>query len=166
LSHAAPARAALQRIDPNVPILSARTMRAVIDESMADTAFTTTILMVAAIVALLLGAIGLYGVIGYVVVQRTQEIGVRIALGARPRQVQRMVLRQGLVLAAAGVVVGVAGALALTRALESLLYQVDRLDPVTFGVVPVVLLAVSALAAYIPARRASTVSPLQALRAE
>ncbi|MGH7444784.1 MAG: FtsX-like permease family protein, partial [Longimicrobiales bacterium] len=159
-------RAAVQRIEPNVPIMTARTMRAVVDASMADTAFTTTILMVAAIVALLLGAIGLYGVIGYVVSQRTQEIGVRIALGARPAEVRTMVLRQGLGLAIGGVLLGLVGAFALTRVLESLLYEVDRLDPLTFMIVPVVLLGVSALAAWIPARRAAGVSPLQALRAE
>lgn len=166
LALAAPARAALQRAEPNVPLMTARTMRAVVDESMAETAFTTTVLTIAALMALLLGAIGLYGVIGYVVAQRTQEIGVRIALGAQPRQVQRMVLRQGLVLAILGVVLGLAGAIALTRALESLLYEVDRLDPVTFGVVPAILLAASALAAYLPARRASRLSPLEALRAD
>lgn len=159
-------RAAVQRIEPNVPIMTARTMNAVVDASMADTAFTTTILMVAAIVALLLGAIGLYGVIGYVVSQRTQEIGVRIALGARPAEVSAMVLRQGIGLAGAGVLLGLVGAFALTRVLESLLYEVDRLDPLTFMVVPVVLLGVSALAAWIPARRAAGVSPLQALRTE
>ncbi len=159
-------RAAVQRLEPDVPLMTARTMQAVVDESMADTAFTTTILMVAAVVALLLGAIGLYGVIGYVVTQRTQEIGVRIALGARPAEVHRMVLRQGLVLAALGILLGTAAAAALTRTLESVLFEVSRLDPLTFAVVPVVLLLASAVAAWIPARRAAAIPPLQALRTD
>ncbi|HEU5208579.1 MAG TPA: ABC transporter permease [Longimicrobiales bacterium] len=160
------ARAAVQRAEPNVPITTARTMAAVIRESMADTAFTTTILMIAAVVALLLGAIGLYGVIGYVVTQRTQEIGVRIAIGARPEQVRTMVLREGLVLALIGIVIGTAAAAALTRGLERVLYEVNRLDPLTFVVVPLVLLLTSALAAWVPARRAAAIAPLEALRSE
>lgn len=160
------ARAAVQRTEPNVPITTARTMAAVVRESMADTAFTTTVLMIAAVVALLLGAIGLYGVIGYVVTQRTQEIGVRIAIGARPEQVRTMVLREGLVLALVGIVIGTAAAAALTRGLESVLYEVNRLDPLTFVVVPLVLLLTSALAAWVPARRAAAIAPLEALRSE
>ena len=160
------ARAAVQRADPTIPITTARTMPAVVRESMADTAFTTTVLMIAAIVALLLGAIGLYGVIGYVVTQRTQEIGVRIAIGARPEQVRTMVLREGLVLAFIGIAIGTIAAAALTRGLESALYEVSRLDPLTFVVVPVVLLLTSAMAAYVPARRAAGIAPLEALRTE
>ena len=157
------ARAAVQRADPTIPITTARTMPAVVRESMADTAFTTTVLMIAAIV---LGAIGLYGVIGYVVTQRTQEIGVRIAIGARPEQVRTMVLREGLVLAFIGIAIGTIAAAALTRGLESALYEVSRLDPLTFVVVPVVLLLTSAMAAYVPARRAAGIAPLEALRTE
>lgn len=160
------ARAAVQRAEPNVPITTARTMAAVVRESMADTAFTTTILMIAAIVALALGAIGLYGVIGYVVAQRTQEIGVRIAIGAAPQEVRRMVLREGMVLALVGVVIGTVAAALLTRALESVLYDVSRLDPLTFVVVPIVLLVTSALAAWVPARRAAGIAPLEALRTD
>ena len=160
------ARAAVQRAEPNVPITTARTMSAVVRESMADTAFTTTILMIAAIVALALGAIGLYGVIGYIVAQRTQEIGVRIAIGATPREVRRMVLRDGLVLAFLGIVIGTAGAAVLTRTLESVLYEINRLDPLTFVVVPVVLLVTSAIAAWVPARRAAGIAPLEALRTD
>lgn len=160
------ARAAVQRAEPNVPIMTARSMQAVVSESMADTAFTTTILMVAAVVALLLGAIGLYGVIGYVVAQRTQEIGVRIALGAHPGAVRAMVLRQGLGLAVIGIVIGTVAAATLTRVLESVLYEIDRLDPLTFIVVPVVLFVVSGIAAWVPARRAAAIAPLEALRTE
>jgi putative ABC transport system permease protein len=159
-------RSTVKRVEPNAPILNARTMNDVVGQSMAETSFTTVILLIAAVVALLLGAIGLYGVIGYVVSQRTQEIGVRIALGAIPTQVRAMVLRQGLVLAATGIVIGLAGAVALTRLLGALLFQVNSRDPVTFLIVAAVMLAVSSFAAYVPARRASAVSPLQALRME
>ncbi len=160
------ARAAVKRVAPTTPVTTARTMQEVMDESLADTSFTMTILLIAAVVALLLGAIGLYGVIGYVVSQRTQEIGVRIALGAIPAQVRGLVLRQGMVLAAGGVAIGLAAAVALSRVLESLLFQVDTRDPFTFALVPLTMLAVTALASYLPARRASNVSPLQALRSE
>ncbi len=161
-----PVRAAIRRIDPNVPIISARTMQRVVDESMAETSFTMTILLIAAVVAMLLGAIGLYGVIGYVVSQRTAEIGLRIALGAVPGRVQRLVLRQGLILASLGVAIGLAGAFAVSRFLEAILFQVDSRDPLTFGLVALVMFGVSGVAAYLPARRASLVSPLQALRME
>ena len=122
--------------------------------------------MIAAVVALLLGAIGLYGVIGYVVAQRTQEIGVRIALGAHPGAVRAMVLRQGLGLALVGIVIGTVAAAALTRVLESVLYEIDRLDPLTFIVAPLVLFVVSGIAAWVPARRAAAIAPLEALRTE
>src|SRR5690606_24205590 len=97
------------RVEPTLPITTTRTMRSVVNDSLADTSFIMGILVIAALVSLLLGAIGLYGVIGYVVSQRTQEIGVRIALGALPHAVRRMVLRQGLVLAVVGVAIGLAG---------------------------------------------------------
>ena len=164
LSLVTPMRTAIRRIDGSVPILSARTMDQVVKESMAGTSFTMTILLIAAVVAMLLGAVGLYGVIGYVVSQRTQEIGVRIALGALPAQVQN--LRQGLVLAGLGVALGLAGAFAVSRVLEKVLFEVESRDPLTFVLVALIMLGVSGLAAYLPARRASLVSPLQALRSE
>jgi putative ABC transport system permease protein len=159
-------REAVKRTAPNVPLISARTMEDVVNESLVDTSFTMTILVIAGVVALLLGAVGLYGVIGYVVSQRTREIGLRMALGAVPGQVRSMVMSQGLTLSLAGTAIGLLGATALTRVLESLLYEVDSRDPVTFIAVPVMLLAVSAVAAYVPARRASSIAPLEALRAE
>ncbi|MGH7468166.1 MAG: ABC transporter permease [Longimicrobiales bacterium] len=165
-SLAGPARAAIKRAAPNTPITTTRTMQDVTNESMAETSFTMTVLLIAAIVALLLGAIGLYGVISFVVTQRTSEIGVRIALGAVPHEVRTMVLRQGIVLGSFGVAVGLLAAAALTRVLESLLFQIDSRDPLTFSLVPAVMLTVSALAVYWPARRASAVSPLQALRGD
>jgi ABC-type antimicrobial peptide transport system permease subunit len=159
-------RAAVHSVAPTSPVTNARTMDEVVATSTAQTSLTMTVLGLAAGVALLLGAIGLYGVIGYVVTQRTREIGVRIALGAMPAKVGTMVLRQGMVLAIAGVVAGLIGAAALSRLMESILFQVPSRDPLTFAVVPVVLLGVSAVAAYLPARRAAGVSPMEALRNE
>jgi ABC-type antimicrobial peptide transport system permease subunit len=116
--------------------------------------------------ALLLAAIGIYGVIAYGVTQRIQEIGIRMALGAQRADVLRMVVRQALLLAAGGIVIGGAGALLLTRLMEGLLFQVKPGDPVTFAVVSGVLAAVALLASYIPGRRATRVDPVIALRAE
>ena len=156
----------VQRVHAEIPLTSERTMQSIVDEALAQTSFTMMILSVAALVAMLLGAVGLYGVIGYVVSQRTKEIGVRIALGAVPVSVRRMVLRQGLVLAVVGTAIGLGGAALLSRFLDSLLFEVDNRDPLTFVAVSTVLLAISALAAYVPARRASAISPLEALRGE
>ena len=129
-------------------------------------AFTMLLLIIAAAVALTLGAVGVYGVISYVVGQRRSEIGVRIALGARGGQVRRMVLGQGTRVAAVGVLLGLGGAMALTRLMGSLLYGVAPTDPITYGSVSVVLFVVTLLAAYLPARRAAAVDPVEALRAE
>jgi hypothetical protein len=163
---AAGVRAIAQRVDPDIPVTSARTLRSISDEALASTSFTATVLSAAALIALLLGAVGLYGVIGYVVSQRTREIGVRIALGAAPARVRLMVLRQGLMLAGLGLAVGLGAAALLSRLLDSLLFEVDSHDPATFIGVSAILLAVTAVAAWVPARRASAVSPLEALRAE
>jgi len=158
--------ATVRRVAPEVPLTTARTMEQIIAESMAETSFTMIVLIVAGVVSLLLGVIGLYGVIGYVVTQRTREIGLRIALGAAPGEVRGMVLRQGVALSLVGVGIGLAGALALSRLLESLLFGVSSRDPLTLAAVTALLLAASTLAVYLPARRASAVSPMTALRAE
>jgi putative ABC transport system permease protein len=158
--------ATVRRVAPDVPLTTARTMEQIIADSMARTSFTMVVLIVAGVVSLLLGVIGLYGVIGYVVTQRTREIGLRIALGAAPGEVRGMVLRQGLTLALIGVAIGLAGALVLSRLLESLLFGISSRDPLTLAAVTVLLVGTSALAVYLPARRASAVSPLDALRAE
>jgi ABC-type antimicrobial peptide transport system permease subunit len=159
-------RGIVARIDPAVPVTTVRTMGELMDRSMASMSFTLLMLGVAAAVALLLGVVGLYGAIAYVVAQRTREIGVRIALGADAGRVSRMVMRQGLTVVAAGVVAGLLAAGALTRLMDALLFEITATDPITFAVVPLILLAVGAFAAWLPARRASRVSPLEALRAE
>jgi ABC-type antimicrobial peptide transport system permease subunit len=122
--------------------------------------------VIAAAVALLLGAVGIYGVISYVVGQRTREIGVRMALGARREEISRMVLREGLGILLAGVAVGLVAALAAARLMRSLLYGVSPTDPLTFAAVPLLLVAVALLATWAPAQRASAVEPLEAIRHE
>jgi putative ABC transport system permease protein len=116
--------------------------------------------------ALLLAGVGIFGVISYSVAQRTQELGIRRALGADSWSVMRLVLTQGLGLAGIGLIIGLAGAFALTRLLDSLLFGITATDPMTFGVVIAILAAVAGLASYLPARRAATVDPLVALRYE
>ena len=133
---------------------------------MARTSFTLVMLAIAAAVALALGVVGIYGVISYVVSQRTREIGVRMALGADRRDVRRMVLRQGVILAGIGVVIGLVAAVGLTRFMSSLLYGVEATDPVTFAAVAALLTAVALVASYLPAVRASRTDPLVALRCE
>jgi predicted permease len=151
------------RVDGTVPVTEARTMDRIVADSMADTSFTLVLLGIAAGVALVLGAVGIYGVIAYVVSQRTREIGVRMALGAEPAAVRRMVVRQGMAVAALGIVVGLGGAFGLTRLMRSLLFEVSATDPLTFGAVTAALAGVAALASYLPARRASRVDPVVAL---
>jgi putative ABC transport system permease protein len=157
-------RSAVDGVDASVPLTTTRTMEDIVATSMAQTAFAMTLLAIAAGIALVLGVVGLYGVISYIVAQRTSEIGIRLALGARPGGVIVMVLRQGLIVAVAGVVVGLLAALASARLMASLLFEVSAYDPVTFTAVAVVLTAVSAAATYLPARRAASIDPVRALR--
>ena len=157
---------ALRAVDPRVPMINPRTVETIVDESLVSTSFTVTLLGIAAGIALLLGTVGIYGVISYIVSRRTQEIGVRIALGAPSAQVLRGVVGQGMRLTAIGVVLGLVGALGLSRALESLLYGVPRTDPITFGTTAALLTAVALLASWIPARRAARIDPVEALRAD
>jgi predicted permease len=159
-------REAVGSQDPNLPIADIVTMREVVGESMARTSFTMVLLGIAALVALLLGTVGIYGVISYVVTQRTREMGIRLALGAEQGAVAGMVLRQGAVLAGAGIALGMAGAVALTRLMRALLFEVSATDPLTFASVPVLLGAVALLASWMPARRAARTDPVEALRAE
>ncbi|NKB86727.1 MAG: FtsX-like permease family protein [Acidobacteria bacterium] len=165
-AHAADVRRAIWSIDPDLPIANVRSMESIVAESTLNTRFTMTLLVLAAGIALFLGAIGLYGTISYVVSLRTREIGVRMALGAAESDVSRMVLRQGTIVAAAGLVVGTVAALGLSRVLDSLLYDVSATDPLTYAIMATLLLAVAAAASYIPARRASRLDPLEGLRAD
>jgi putative ABC transport system permease protein len=156
----------LREASGGLPVAHIRSMQQVVGESTARNDFYMTLLTIFAGVALLLAAIGVYGLMAYSVQQRTQEIGVRMALGASPQQVRRMVVVQGMQLALVGVVIGVASALGLTRLMSSLLYGVKPWDPVTIVLVAVLLSGVTLLATYLPARRASRVDPLVALRYE
>ncbi|HEX6536984.1 MAG TPA: ABC transporter permease [Gemmatimonadaceae bacterium] len=160
------ARAAIRDIDPDLAMSSVRTLDALVAESVAQPRFYMTLLAAFAVVALLLSAIGIYGVIAYLVSQRAREIGIRIALGASREHVVRMVVRQGAALAVTGIAIGIAGALLLTRLMTSLLFGVTPSDPATFGAVVVVLGAVALLASWVPARRAARVDPALAMRAE
>ena len=163
---AAAARNVIHTLDPQQPIAEVTTMRRLLAKSIARSRFNTVLLGVFAFVALALAAVGTYGVMSYAVTQRTHEIGIRMALGARALDVLQLVLRRGMALALIGVVVGLAAAFALTRLLSSLLFEVKTTDAFTFSAVPVSLIAIALLASYIPARRATKVDPLVALRYE
>jgi putative ABC transport system permease protein len=160
------ARETVWSLDDGLPIAAMQTMEQAHRRAAAPAAFTMTLLLIAAVVALCLGAVGIYGVIAYVVRQRTNEIGVRLALGARSADVSRMIVRQGSLVAAAGLVVGLAGSLALTRFMGALLVGIAPTDPATHMGVALALMAVAALASYLPARRAARINPVEALRAE
>jgi ABC-type antimicrobial peptide transport system permease subunit len=141
-------------------------MQEVYGESLARTSFTLVMLAIAGGMALVLGIIGIYGVISYAVSQRRREIGIRLALGAQQSELRRMFVRYGLTLAGVGVAIGLGSAVALMRLMKSLLFGISPLDPLTYAAVPVVLVAAAVLASYLPARRASAVDPMEALRAE
>jgi putative ABC transport system permease protein len=159
-------RREVRAVDPNEPLFGVRTMDAVVAAAMAERRFTMQLLALFAATALALSAIGIYGVMAYFVTQRTHEIGIRMALGAAPHDVLAMVLGQGARLAAAGVVAGVVGAFALTRAIGTLLFGVSPRDPLTFATLSILLTAVALVACYVPARRATRVDPIRALRYE
>jgi len=158
------ARRTLRTLDPNLPMADARPLAQVVDDALATARFATQLLALFAVLALTLAAIGIYGVISLLVARRRQEIGIRMALGARPALILRMVIGRGLALAATGVAFGLAAAALLTGALGSLLYGVTRFDPVTFALVPGVLATVALLACLVPAGRAARLDPVRALR--
>jgi predicted permease len=157
-------RRELQQLDQSMPLLNVNTYRTVLRTSLWAPRFGTSLLAVFGMLALLLAAVGLYGVMSYGVSQRTREIGIRMALGARDRDVRGMVVRQGLLLALGGIVIGLLASFALARFVTSLLFGVSGADPVTFGVVAVGLMMVATLATYLPAWKASRVDPVDALR--
>ena len=156
-------RTQVRNIDPEIPVARVSTMEQLIDESVAQPRFRTFLIGIFSAVAMLLAAIGIYGVVAYSVSQRTQEIGIRMALGAQRADVLRMVVRQGMRLTLMGVVLGVIGALALTRLTANLLFGVGATDPVTFAAISILLICVALLASYIPARRAARLDPMKAL---
>jgi putative ABC transport system permease protein len=155
---------AVWSVNPNLPLASVRTLDEIQADSMAQTSFALVMLAIAAAVALLLGIVGIYGVIVYIATQRTREIGIRMALGAQAGDVRWLFLRHGLLLTAAGIGLGIGVALALTRVMSALLFGVSPMDPVTYATVAAGLATVALLATYLPARRASRIDPIIALR--
>ncbi len=157
---------AVASVNPSLPLAEVKTLQSIYDLSLARTSFTMVLLAIAGGMALLLGVVGIYGVISYSVSQRTREIGIRLALGAPLQNVTGMFVRHGLVLSAIGAACGLAAAFALTRLMKSLLYEVSPADPVTYAAVSLALILAATLASYLPARKATRVDPLEALRAE
>ena len=147
-----------------MPLYMIRSMTEIIGDTLGTQRLTNTLLTAFAIIALTLAAVGIYSTMSVYVGSRTKEFGIRLALGAQPGALRRRVIRQGLSLTAAGVVIGVLGALALTQMIKSLLYEVSATDPVVFTAIPLLLVVVSVIACYTPARRATKVDPLVALR--
>ena len=159
-------RAAVWGLDRQLAVADVRTMSQVISESTAPRRFNLCLLLAFAALAVALAGIGIYGVLSYSVAQRTHEIGIRMALGAQRGEVLRLVVGQGLLHLGLGIAIGIAGALALTRFLASLLYEVRATDPVTFVAVSAILTGIALLASYVPARRGTKVDPMVALRYE
>jgi len=159
-------RGVVRDLDPQVPVTELQTLRNVVSKSLSVSRSIMALFAVFAALAVLLGAVGVYGVISYSVAMRTPEIGVRIALGAKPRDIQRLVLGQGARIATCGVALGVAGALLATRLMTALLYGVTATDPTTFVAVTILLTFIAVIACYVPARRAARLDPLVALRYE
>jgi predicted permease len=159
-------RAAIRQVDPDMPLYLVRSMTEIISDTLSTQRLTNILLTAFAIIALLLAAVGIYSTMSVYVGSRTKEFGIKLALGAQPSVLRRAVIRQGLLLTAAGVVVGVGGALALTRTIKSLLFEVSTTDPYVFTAIPALLVVISLFACYTPARRATKVDPLVALRDE
>src|SRR5690606_4381425 len=159
-------RDAVRAVDPSQAVYNVRTMEQVIARAIAPRRATTTLITIFGTIALLLAVVGVYGIVAFGVAQRTREIGIRMAMGARTGDVLRLVLREGAVLAAVGAAAGTLGAWMLARVLAGLVYGVSPRDPVAFVLAPAVLIAIALLATLVPARRATRVDPVEALRAE
>jgi putative ABC transport system permease protein len=157
---------AVWSVNPNLPLANTMTLDLLYERSMSRTSLTLALLSIAGAMALLLGICGIYGVIAYAVAQRVREIGVRMALGAEARQIRALFIRRGMMVAAAGVLIGVSAAAAFTRIMQSLLFGITPLDPVTFIVMPIILAAAALLATYLPATRATWVDPVETMRAD
>jgi ABC-type antimicrobial peptide transport system permease subunit len=161
-----PVKRALRIVEPQLPVSFVNTMETIIGDSVSSRRFAMRLLTGFALLALVLAAVGIAGVVSYSVTQRTQEIGIRLALGAQPRDVVRLILRSSLRWTLVGLVVGLVSALALGRYMETLVFEVKPTDPFVLAAVSVVLLSVALLAAYLPAREATGVDPVTALRSE
>jgi putative ABC transport system permease protein len=159
-------RAQVAALDPDLPIFNIRAMEQIVSNAAGQPRFQTVLLGIFSLVALLLAAIGIYGVMSYLVTHRTQEIGIRMALGAQARDVLRLVIGEGMKLVLLGLMIGLIGAVTLTRLLKGLLFGVSTTDPLTFAVIALLLAFVALLACWIPARRAAKVDPMIALRYE
>jgi ABC-type antimicrobial peptide transport system permease subunit len=159
-------RQAIRSVDGSLPIAQERTMQQLYSGSLARTSFVLVMLAIAGGMALVLGVIGIYGVIAYIVSQRAREIGIRLALGAEPQELKRMFLLHGLALSTVGTAVGLVAAMALGRLLSSLLFGVGPLDPLAYVAALGVTIAAAALASYLPARRAAMIDPVETLRAD
>jgi len=153
-------------VNRDIPLANLRTMQDVIANSVLRRKFTMLLLAIFAALAMLLAAVGLYGVMSYTVSQRTHEIGIRMALGAQKTDVLKLVVGQGMALVMLGVILGIVAAVALTRLMSGLLFGVSATDPAVFGMIAVLLAGVALLANYVPARRAAKVDPMVALRYE
>ena len=163
---AAAVRRELLRIDPGVIVEKIKTMDRIRDDSISAQRFTMTVISLFSGLALILAAVGMYGVISHSVAQRTHEIGVRMALGAQGHHILRLILGHGMILAVTGIALGLAGSIALTRVLRSLLFEIDPTDLLTFTVVPTLLATAVLLACWWPARRATKIDPLVVIRSE
>jgi ABC-type antimicrobial peptide transport system permease subunit len=166
LSFVPAARDAVRSVDPLVPLVEPQRMTALVSDSVAEPRFRSTLLLSFAWLALLLAVVGIYGVVAFMIGQRTHEISVRVALGARPAAVMGLVLRQGAAPVTAGIVIGLAGAFAVGRAMRGMLFNVEPTDPVTLMGTSALLVAVALVACIVPLRRALAVEPVTALRAE
>jgi putative ABC transport system permease protein len=159
-------REGVASIDKDIAVANIQTMQRILNDSVAGRRLNMMLLTVFATVALILASVGIYGVLSYSIAQRTHEIGVRMALGAKATDVLKLVVGDGLKLVLAGISVGLTGAFLLTEVMKSLLFEVSATDPLTFAVIPLILTAVAMLSSYVPARRAMKVDPMVALRYE
>jgi ABC-type antimicrobial peptide transport system permease subunit len=163
---AAAARKEIRGLDPDLPVYNVRTMTERVNESLARRRFSMVLLSVFAPLAASLAVVGIYGVVAYFVSRGTSELGIRMALGATPAGIRALVIRQALVIVSAGIAIGLVGALTVGRLMRSLLFGIGAIDPVTFASIPVLLALVALLASSVPARRASRIDPMLALRHE